>query len=118
MIALRPFALFSFLALLTGCAHYICPAPGEPKFNNHSTCWYGMKVVDYDHNTGLVTATISESVGGAEVDHKKQYHFFVRDLPKGMTPESIKGKDLLFASEEHSPYLEPFVFPKGSGSTH
>jgi hypothetical protein len=122
MVKIGPVALVIASAMLTACGGTICPFPGEPKFENHTPCWYNMKVVNAEligAERALVTATISEGVGGSEVDHNKQYKFFVHNLQGGTSSPSLKlqeGQDYLFNGGENSAYLELFVFPTGPGS--
>jgi hypothetical protein len=117
MIALRFFALVSFSALLSACGGTMCPEPMEPKFENHTPCWYSMKVLavkNIDDTKSLVTATIPESVGGDDTDHKRPYSFFVNN-PSKTEPLKLKAEEpYLFIGGEHSPYLELYVFPPTS----
>ncbi len=117
MIALRFLALCSFAALLTACGGTFCPEPMEPKFENHTSCWYSMKVLavkNIDDTKSLVTATIPEGVGGDDTDHKRPYSFFVNN-PSKTEPLKLKSEEpYLFIGGEHSPYLELYVFPSKS----
>jgi hypothetical protein len=115
MIALRFLALVAFSSLLTACGGTLCPEPHEPKFENHTPCWYSFLVTDVkkvDDTKLLVTGTIPPNVGDKDTDHSKPYSFFVNHprvetlIPKAM------GKDpYLFIGSEHSPYLELYVIP-------
>jgi hypothetical protein len=126
MIAFRFLALVSFSALLTACGGTICPSLMEPKFENHTPCWYNMKVVDFKKldettNLTLVTATISESVkpeGGDKIDYSEQFQFFLHDLSTAKSVEITKGQDYLFSHGENSPYVERYVFPMNNDSMH
>ena len=123
MVPLRFIGVFCLLGLLTGCGGEICPAPHEPRFQNHTPCWYSIKVNKVDTLAGddtkvLVTGTIPDNVGEGGVDHKKEYSFYV-NAPKHQSLQIRTGSEepYLFIGSEFTPYLELYVFPEFQGST-
>ena len=113
MNVMRLLALAAFTVFLVGCGT-ICPAPGEPGFNNEKPCTYSLVVKKIDSAKGEVTAIVSPRVEGQKEEYKnKEYTFAVKDLKRIDENKAIAvGGEYLFFNAHNGPTLE--VFPRES----
>ena len=113
MSLIRLFALAALVILVGGCGT-ICPAPGEPGFNNERPCTYSLLVKKVYADRGEVTAMVSPRVEGQKEEFKNlEYTFAVHDLKRLVDNKQIEAEnEYLFFSAHNSPALE--VFPRKS----
>lgn len=113
MSALRLLTLATVSLLIGGCGT-VCPAPGNPGFNNEKPCTYSLVVTNISVKTGEVTAQVSPRVENQREEFKNlKYTFAVHDLKRLVDNEQIKEKtEYLFFNAHNGPILE--VFPRES----
>ena len=116
MITLRHLLLFSFLALLAGCARP-CGAPSELADRPARSCYYHLRVNNIDMGNYVVKGTLPERVyekGDKEENYSakehsknygKEFTFRVTDLDK-VAGQLQQGKTYEFIRQGDSAYLE------------
>jgi hypothetical protein len=104
-------ALGTVSLLIGGCAS-VCPAPGEPGFNNEKPCSYSLHVEKIYENRGEVMASVPSNVEGQKAEFKDvKYTFAVRDLKRLKDNNQIEEKkDYFFLSPHNGPILEMFPY--------
>jgi len=110
---MRLLALAACTGLVGGCGT-LCPAPGEPGFNNEKPCSYSLVVKKVASDRGEVTAMVSPRVEGQKEEYKnKEYTFAVHGLKRLLDNKQVEeGKEYLFFNAHNGPVLE--VFPRES----